>query len=250
MANRRFGKLFGAGLGSVLLCSMIAACGNDEGDGKTVANTPTGDQTTLPDTSSVTLAANETRREKANDVLDWLKMSPEKADKNADKKQPPDAPKPTDAKATPTPPAPAPVVAPPPVQTAQLERPVLQQVSAPANNTFASAPAPKEAAPQVVAAAAPIAPVAAAPSEGLKLISREQPSFPKEAIRAGTFSGHVIAKIEVGTDGSVKNVELVESKPSHVFDRAVVAAAKNWKYAPMSSPASTLAEFDFKSDGQ
>ena len=43
-------------------------------------------------------------------------------------------------------------------------------------------------------------------------------------------------------------MELVESKPSHVFDHAVIAAAKNWKYAPMGEPATTMAEFDFKAD--
>ncbi len=249
MSSRRLNATLGAGCSALLVCLMLSACGNDEGDGKTVANTPTGDQTTLPDTSSVTLAANESRRSKTNDVLDWLKMSPEKsaADKNADKK-PPEPAKPADAKPTAAaPPVIAPVVA-PPVQPALVERPVLQQVSAPARDNFANT-APKEvSAPPVVAAAAPVAPAAPTPAAGLKIVSREQPSFPKEAIRAGTLSGHVIAKIEVGADGNVKNVEVVESHPSHVFDHAVIAAAKNWKYQPMSEAASTMAEFDFKAD--
>jgi periplasmic protein TonB len=250
VANRCLSEIVRPGL-VMLLCAMLGACGNDEGDGKTVANTPTGDQTTLPDTSNVTLAAKETRHEKANDVLDWLKMSPEKADKSADKKAP-EPPKPADAKATPAPVVAQQIPAVQPQQPPSIERQaVLQQVSAPASASFSTMSPPREPsreAPQVVAAAAPVVAAPATPSAGLKLISREQPSFPREAIRSGTLAGHVVAKIEVGTDGNVKNVEVVESKPSHVFDHAVVAAAKNWKYAPMGEPATTMAEFDFKAD--
>jgi protein TonB len=228
----------------------LAACGNDdETDGKTVANTPTGDQTKLPEPPKL-VAAGETVKERGNDVLDWLKMTPEKADKKAANEPPKPEQKSEVAKAlapTPLPPPRETQATPAPVQVASsapVERPTLQPVSASARETRdLSTPAP---AP-VVASAAPVTPVAVpAPAAALRLISREQPGFPVEAVRKGVTSGHVRARISVAIDGSVSKVEVIQSSPPRVFDSAVTAAVSRWKYAPMSEPTSTVTEFDFK----
>jgi protein TonB len=225
------------------MCLGLAACGDDEGDGKTVANTPSGDQLKLPPPPAVVAARDPAKEGKSggNDVLDWLKMTPEKADK-----KPPEPPKPADVKVADAKPEVKP--APPPVQVAAVERPVLQPVSASAREV--ALPPSSASAPVQVASANPVQPAAAVPppATALKLISREQPGFPREALRKGVTTGHVTARISVGADGSVKNVEVISSSPPRVFDSAVVAAAMHWKYAPMAEPATTVTEFDFKGD--
>jgi protein TonB len=248
---------------AVVMCFSLAACGDDEGDGKTVANTPTGNQTKLPDPPNL-VAQRDASKDKGNDVLDWLKMSPEKTDKDraADKKAAADQAKAEQAKADQAkadqakadqakaeakieaqPPRPTPSSA--PVQVASASQPVLQPVSASARE--AALPPPVASAPVQVASAAPVQPQAVpSAASQLKLVSREQPGFPPEAVRKGVTSGHVRARISVGVDGSVTNVEVLQSSPPRIFDNAVVAAAKRWKYAPMAEPASTVTEFDFK----
>jgi outer membrane biosynthesis protein TonB len=53
------------------------------------------------------------------------------------------------------------------------------------------------------------APAAAAQVQtGLRLIAREQPSFPQKAIRQGIVKGHVRVRLSVGPDGSVTHVEV------------------------------------------
>ena len=243
MSNQLFTRRLTTVTLALCMCFGLAACGDDEGDGKTVANTPSGDQLKLPDPPSVVAARDTSKDGKAggNDVLDWLKMSPEKADK----KPPPDAPKPEVKPDVKPEVAKAP---PPPVQVAVAERPALQPVSANAREALAL-PVASSAPPVQVASVAPVKPVAVPPpASELKLISREQPGFPREALRKGVMTGHVTARISVGIDGSVKNVEVMSSSPPRVFDSAVVAAAMHWKYAPMSEPASTVTEFDFKGE--
>ncbi len=243
MSNQLFTRRLTTVAMALCMCFGLAACGDDEGDGKTVANTPSGDQLKLPDPPAVVAARDPAKEGKGggNDVLDWLKMTPEKADK-----KPPEPPKPAEAKPEVKPEVAK--VAAPPVQVAAAERPVLQPVSASAREV--ALPSPAAPAPVQVASAAPVQPAAAVPppATALKLISREQPGFPREALRKGVTTGHVTARISVGADGSVKNVEVVSSSPPRVFDSAVVAAAMHWKYAPMAEPATTLTEFDFKGD--
>jgi TonB family protein len=138
----------------------------------------------------------------------------------------------------------APVAAIPPQPQNAAPNVNLSGASAQAN---APRPAPAEA-PALVATA--VAPAAAqpAPAAVLRLISREQPSFPAEAVRAGIAKGHVKVRLSVATDGSVTHVEVLESAARGGFDRAVIEAAQRWKYAPLPEPGSAIAEFDFHRD--
>ncbi|MBI1772732.1 MAG: TonB family protein, partial [Burkholderiales bacterium] len=99
----------------------------------------------------------------------------------------------------------------------------------------APVPKPVEAPPPVVAAAPKPAPVAA-PVENLtlKVISSVQPKYPSTAVRAGITSGVVSARVHVDTDGKVSQVEIVKANPPKHFDKEVIAAASQWKYAPIS----------------
>ncbi|MCH8619228.1 energy transducer TonB [Undibacterium sp. TS12] len=111
----------------------------------------------------------------------------------------------------------------------------------------------------VVAAATPKpaptpAPVAAAPAPApvenltLKVLSSVQPKYPGGAVRAGVTNGVVTARIHIETDGKVSQVDIVKANPPKHFDKEVIAAASQWKYAPISKPLTTMLEFNFKLD--
>ncbi len=56
------------------------------------------------------------------------------------------------------------------------------------------------------------------------------------------------ARLSINADGSVSKVEIIQSEPRGVFDKAVVAAGLRWKYAPMPAPETAIADFDFNLD--
>lgn len=132
----------------------------------------------------------------------------------------PDAAKPVAAKpAAPeskvaTAPAPAPVqTAPQPAPT-----PPPPTAAAPASNVIASTAPTARPAPQQETAAA------------LIVISREQPAFPRDALRAGTESGTVRARMTINAAGEVTNVAILQAQPVRVFDRSVQQALGRWKF--------------------
>lgn len=102
------------------------------------------------------------------------------------------------------------------------------------------------AAAAAQATSAPAAVVAQEPV--LKVISKEQPKYPKEAQIDGITSGKVTAQVRVEADGSVSKVDIVKATPRKYFDKAVVAAALQWKYSPISKPMTAILEFNFKLD--
>ena len=82
---------------------------------------------------------------------------------------------------------------------------------------------------------APAAPVAAAPvtrtaDATVTVISREQPNFPREAIRQGVEGGTVRARITINALGDVTSVTIVSARPARVFDREVQLALQRWKF--------------------
>ncbi|MBC3935663.1 energy transducer TonB [Undibacterium rugosum] len=123
-----------------------------------------------------------------------------------------------------------------------------QASPAPVQTAAAAAPAKApEAAPVVVAA-----PVVKAPepeqNTALKLLNKVQPKYPTAAARAGIAEGSVSARLHVETDGRVSQVEILKARPTKIFDKEVIAAAGQWKYAPVSKAQTTVAEFSFKLD--
>jgi protein TonB len=63
-----------------------------------------------------------------------------------------------------------------------------------------------------------------------KVIKKVPPEFPAEATRKGVNAGSVKAKLTIGPDGSVLDVEIVAAEPRRVFDRASIEALKGWKF--------------------
>jgi len=81
-----------------------------------------------------------------------------------------------------------------------------------------------------VAAVAPAAPKAEGPADW-KLITRVEPEFPREALQARVDRGAVRARMTIDATGAVTRVEVLDSSPRRVFDRAVVRALSQWKFS-------------------
>lgn len=68
-------------------------------------------------------------------------------------------------------------------------------------------------------------------SADLKPIKRVEPKYPVEAIRSGT-QGFVELEFTVDADGKVISVSVVNARPSRTFEKAAVAAVKQWQFGP------------------
>lgn len=134
---------------------------------------------------------------------------------------PPPPPKKIEIPKTPPPPE---VYVPPP------DIPVPEPPTAP---VIAAVTATPPVAPPVIAPPAPPAPPAPKPAvrKGITPIYRVEPVYPREAIRAGITKGDVVARLNIDEKGLVTEVRIMESDPPRVFDREVVRALSQWKFA-------------------
>jgi len=57
------------------------------------------------------------------------------------------------------------------------------------------------------------------------------PVYPYRARRMN-INGQVRIQFEVATDGSVRNVRILQSEPAGVFDQAVLDAVRTWRFRP------------------
>ncbi|MCU6435455.1 TonB family protein [Undibacterium sp. Jales W-56] len=124
----------------------------------------------------------------------------------------------------------------------------VKAVAASIAQTPAAVPKAVEIPVAPVVAVAPSKPVPIAEPVALKLISSVQPRFPKSAEKLGVTEGTVTARIHIETDGKVSGVDIIQAKPAKHFAPEVIAAASQWKYAPIASPQTKILEFNFKLD--
>lgn len=59
----------------------------------------------------------------------------------------------------------------------------------------------------------------------------QPPKYPADAIAAG-LAGFVELQIAVSPNGTPDHIAIVRSTPAGVFDRAVLDAARHWRFAP------------------
>ena len=100
-------------------------------------------------------------------------------------------------------------------------------------------PAAVAAAQPATVAAATIAetPPPPTPAQAVaKVIYREAPNFPPEAVIQGVTSGNVKVRLNIDSNGAVTNVTIVESRPRKLFDKAVLRALNRWKFEPTGGP--------------
>jgi protein TonB len=86
---------------------------------------------------------------------------------------------------------------------------------------------------------------ATAAAGSLQVVERIQPEFPREADRAGVNEGKVKARLTVDNEGEVTRVEVLEATPRRIFDREVVRALSQWRFAKGNGGAMEV-ELDFK----
>jgi TonB family protein len=84
----------------------------------------------------------------------------------------------------------------------------------------------------------------------LKPVKTVPPEYPQSALAKG-ISGSVLLSFTVDAKGNTSEVQVVQSTPSGVFDRAAVSAVRRWKYAPVTVngapvevPTRTLVRFE------
>ncbi len=114
----------------------------------------------------------------------------------------------------------APTSAPPPAPVYSAAQPTASS-NTPASNTGSAVVTPAPAAP---------APVAAVNVTPAKLVKRVTPVAPMGVSRR--TSGSVMVKFNIGTNGRVTGVEVLESTPPGTFDDAAQAAVRKWVYEP------------------
>lgn len=127
---------------------------------------------------------------------------------------------------------------PPPAQT--VEAPTITAVTAePPKQEYVIAPPP----PPVVAPPAPPKP---AIRRGIQRISGDDPTYPREAIRAGVAKGRVLVRLLIDEKGNVTEVNIVSSEPPRVFDRVVRNALGDWKFRPEGEKYTGEVEINFQ----
>ena len=107
-----------------------------------------------------------------------------------------------------------------------------------------SAPAPAPAAAPAAAAPAPAAPAPAAtnpsasnantvvPAKNLHLVRKEDAVYPDWALQQ-LISGWVDLEFTVATDGSVKDIQVIDAEPKRTFNAAATSAVSRYRYSPV-----------------
>jgi TonB family protein len=77
--------------------------------------------------------------------------------------------------------------------------------------------------------------------------SRPMPAYPVNARRNGYHHGRVLVGYDVSSDGTVRNVQVLEAFPVQVYTRTAVNAVQNWRYVPGTADK-RMVEFKFDCD--
>jgi periplasmic protein TonB len=80
----------------------------------------------------------------------------------------------------------------------------------------------------------------------LQPVSKVSPEFPREAQLASVEKGRVKARLTLDASGEVTRVDIVDSNPRRVFDRAVVRSLSQWRYERGAEGRTVDVELDFK----
>jgi protein TonB len=138
-----------------------------------------------------------------------------------------------------------PYVPPPdiPVTSSSSDAPTITAVTVePPTQTYVIAPPPPVA---VVAPPAPPAPPKPAVRRIVSRVSGDDPTYPREAIKAGVAKGRVVARIHVDEKGNVIDIQFTVSEPPRVFERAVRSVLQDWKLNAEGEKYYGEVEFNF-----
>jgi TonB family protein len=129
------------------------------------------------------------------------------------------------------------ITTPVPAAAPVITQPAPQVAPAPVATVPTPAPAPVAAAPQ---------PRAPSGDTTVTVVNREQPNFPREAVRQGVESGTVRARLSINAAGDVTSVTITSARPARVFDREVQAALQRWKFNPGADGRAFETEINFQ----
>jgi protein TonB len=79
----------------------------------------------------------------------------------------------------------------------------------------------------------------------MRPVSKVDPEFPREAQLASIDKGRVKARLTIDASGEVTRVDIVESNPRRVFDRAVTRSLSQWRYEKGADGRTAEVELDF-----
>jgi protein TonB len=156
--------------------------------------------------------------------------------------------KPLDDTPPPPPPklaAPPPPFIPPPEVNIQVP---VQAQQAPTITTVTTTKPPPGPPPKAAPApAAPPAPPGPVVRKNVKPVGEiVRPVFPRQAIRDGIQSGNVVAHLVIRPDGTVSEVRIIRARPPRIFDREVIRALSQWRFAPEAVGFIGEVDIDFK----
>jgi protein TonB len=129
----------------------------------------------------------------------------------------------------------APINSPPTASTIQREKNFSGRTVEASDSAVGGSSAPPSDAGSATALPAPAAAPAPKPPAAVdvipaKIIKRVKPVVGSDV--APEMSGFVIVKFDIGENGRVDNVAVVESAPAGVFDDAALTAVRKWVYEP------------------
>ena len=101
-------------------------------------------------------------------------------------------------------------------------------------------------APRPAPAAAELPEPRAPAAEGLLLLERVEPEYPRQVLRDGG-SGSVLLRLQVAANGSVSGTEVLRSSNRRLVP-AVLEAVSRWRFAPMARAQSAEVEIGFRSE--
>jgi protein TonB len=87
---------------------------------------------------------------------------------------------------------------------------------------------------------------AVAGTSTMQVLERVQPEFPREADRAGVNDGKVKARMTIDASGEVTRVEVLEATPRRIFDREVVRALSQWRFAKGGDARAMEVDLEFR----
>ena len=143
----------------------------------------------------------------------------------------------------------APKVAPPPetyVPPPDIPAPVVN--TAPTITATTAAPPVEPHVIQAPVVAPPAPPPKPAVRRGVTRISGDNPEYPRAAMKEGIAKGRVVARLNIDEKGNVTEVTIFSADPPRYFDRAVILALKDWKFASDGEKYVAEVELNFKLD--
>ncbi|HEY0684284.1 MAG TPA: TonB family protein [Steroidobacter sp.] len=80
-----------------------------------------------------------------------------------------------------------------------------------------------------------------APAASLKRVREVPPVYPRGAARAGT-EGWVQVEFTIGPDGATRDLQVRDSEPAEVFDKAALDSVSKWRFEPIRKNGAPVAQ--------